>query len=126
MQYFNTRLRFERFWVRAQEATTLERRDALEVYYVCVVLGFRGLYRNPDISESLIRDYGLPPDVDAWARQTAMSIRLGQRRAAMPKPMGEVRGAPPMRMKAAVLWIWWLVAILAAVNLVVFALFWYR
>jgi type VI secretion system protein ImpK len=124
MEYFKTRSRFEKFWVRAQEATTLERRDALEVYYICVVLGFRGLYRDPNMSDSLIRDYGLPPDVDAWARQVTMSIRLGQRRAALPNPRGEISGAPPLRMKTAVLWSWWLAAILAAVSIVV--LFWYR
>ena len=79
MEYFKSRSRFEKFWVRAQEATTLERRDALEVYYICVVLGFRGLYRDPNASDYLLRDYGLPPDVDAWARQATMSIRLDRK-----------------------------------------------
>jgi type VI secretion system protein ImpK len=126
MEYFKSRSRFEKFWVRAQEATTLERRDALEVYYICVVLGFRGLYRDPNASDYLLRDYGLPPDVDSWARQATMSIRLGQRRAALPSPHGEISGAPPLRMKTAMLWSWWLAAMLALVNIVVFALSWNR
>ena len=33
---------------------TLERRDALEVFYICVVLGFRGLYRDTKTSEPLL------------------------------------------------------------------------
>ena len=125
MEYFKSRSRFEKFWVLAREATTLERRDALEVYYVCVVLGFRGLYRDPNMSESLILNYDLPTDVDAWAHQATMSIRLGQRRGALPSPRGEIGGAAPMRMKTAVLWSWWVAAILAAVNVVVLASFWY-
>lgn len=126
MEYFKSRARFEKFWVRAREATTLERRDALEVYYVCVVLGFRGLYRDPSMSDSLILSHDLPPDVDAWARQATMSIRLGQRRGTLPIPRGEIGGAPPSRMKTAVLWSWWLAAVLAAVNVVVLASLWNR
>jgi len=125
MEYFKTRSRFEKFWARAREATTLERRDALEVYYICVVLGFRGLYRDPQMADSLVQNYDLPPDVDAWARQVTMSIRLGQRRGTLPSPRGEISGAPPLRMTTAVLWSWWLTAVLAAVNILVLVL-WYR
>ena len=38
---------YHQFYMRAKDATSLPRRDALEVFYVCVVLGFRGLYRDP-------------------------------------------------------------------------------
>lgn len=121
MEYFKSRSRFEKFWVRAREATTLERRDALEVYYICVVLGFRGLYRDPDMAGSLIHNHDLPHDVDTWARQATMSIRLGQRRSALPSPHGEICGAPPLRMKTAAIWTWWLALILATASAVGFA-----
>ena len=126
MEYFKTRSCFEQFYLRAQEATTLTRRDALEVYYVCVVLGFRGLYRDPAMAEHLIRSYGLPADIDSWARQATMSIRLGQRRPDLGSSRQEVDGAPPLRMKSLVLWSWWLALALAAANVVVFVLTWYR
>lgn len=124
MDYFKTRSCFEQFFVRAQEATTLARRDALEVYYVCVVLGFRGLYRDPAMAEYLIQSHGLPPDIDSWARQASMSIRLGQRRPALAAPRGEINGAPPLQMKTLLVWSWWLALTLAACNVVVF--FWFR
>jgi type VI secretion system protein ImpK len=121
MEYFKTRSCFEQFFVRAQEATTLSRRDALEVYYVCVVLGFRGLYRDPTMAEHLIQSYGLSPDIESWARQTTMSIRLGQRRPDYGTSRREVAGAPPLRMKAAALWSWWLAILLAMANVAVLA-----
>lgn len=122
MEYFKTRNCFEQFFVRAQEATTLTRRDALEVYYVCVVLGFRGLYRDPATSDYLIQDFGLPPDIDAWAGQAALSIRLGQQRGSLSGTRHEIAGAPPLRMKSLLLWSWWLVLMLATLNIAVFVL----
>ncbi len=47
VEAFNTRVRATEFFVKANNASNLTRRDALEVFYVCVVLGFRGLYRDP-------------------------------------------------------------------------------
>ena len=83
VELFNTRLCNEQFYVRAQEASTLARRDALEVFYVCVVLGFRGLYRDPNLSMMFSAAHGLPPDLDTWARQASLAIRLGQGRPAL-------------------------------------------
>ena len=124
MEYFSTRNCYEQFFVRAQEATTLARRDALEVYYVCVVLGFRGLYRDPLHAEAQLQSYGLPTDIDTWAKQAAMSIRLGQKRPALSGPRHELRGAPPLRARTVLVWAWWAAVMLAAGNLLVFVLFW--
>ncbi|MCY2996120.1 MAG: DotU family type IV/VI secretion system protein [Planctomycetota bacterium] len=126
MEYYSTRTCFEQFYMRAQEATTLARRDALEVYYVCAVLGFRGLYRDPATAESFLQAYGLPPDIEAWAKQAAMSIRLGQKRPALSGPRHELSGAPPLRARSLLVWCWWSAFMLGACNLLVLVLFWFR
>jgi type VI secretion system protein ImpK len=119
VELFNTRLCFERFYVWAQEASTLPQRDALEVFYVCVVLGFRGLYRNADAAAQFAPAHGLPPDLDGWARQASLAIRLGQGRPELPEPQREITGAPPMRGKLLVLWSWLAAAMLAVCTIAV-------
>ncbi len=42
------------------------------------MLGFRGLYRDPEESAYEAEALGLPPDLETWARQTSKAIRLGQ------------------------------------------------
>ncbi|MGC3967854.1 MAG: DotU family type IV/VI secretion system protein [Pirellulales bacterium] len=102
------------------------RRDALEVYYVCVVLGFRGLYRDPALAAMLTQRHGIPADLGGWAKQVSMAIRLGQGRPALAEAEREVQGAPPLRPKAAVVWTWLLSGMLAAWNVIYFALFFSR
>jgi type VI secretion system protein ImpK len=102
-ELFGHRLAMEMFYEKAKlAAVTRRNRDALEVFYVAAVLGFRGLYRDPtDINSARsIQALGLPPDIESWAGQTAASIRLEVGRP----PLGGVRrahqGAPPLESKA--------------------------
>lgn len=104
MELFSTRECYDRFYVLAKEASTLPTRDALEVFYICVVLGFRGLYRDPEFSTSTIQSLGLPPNVEAWARQAGMAIRLGQGRPNITGKKRELSGAPPLRGRHIALW----------------------
>lgn len=104
MELFNTRQCYDQFYVRAKEASTLPQRDALEVFYVCVVLGFRGLYRDPDFSQQTIQALALPADVEAWSKQTAMAVRLGQGRPALTGKQRDITGAPPLRARYYALW----------------------
>lgn len=93
--FFKTRDRATEFFKRAKQAGQLTRRDALEVCYVCVILGFRGLFALPE-STFLADQLDLPPDVESWARRVAKSIELGQGRPLIqtaPQPGG---GAPPL------------------------------
>ncbi len=122
VELFNTRLCNEQFYVRAKEASTLAGRDALEVFYVCVVLGFRGLYRDPNLAYHLTQSHDLPDDLDTWARQTSLSIRLGQGRPALPPPKREIRGAPPLKTRPMVVWSWLTTALLAAGAVVLYAM----
>lgn len=98
VELFQTRLCNEQFYLRAQQASTLPSRDALEVFYVCVVLGFRGLYRDPAMAAMFTAAHNLPVDLETWARQTALAIRLGQGRPALATVRRELAGAPPLGM----------------------------
>ncbi|MEK6235631.1 MAG: DotU family type IV/VI secretion system protein, partial [Planctomycetales bacterium] len=62
---------------RAKDAGEQKARDALEVYYVCVVLGFLGLYRDSDSASQIAESYDLPRDLRTWLSQTATRIHLG-------------------------------------------------
>jgi type VI secretion system protein ImpK len=104
VEIFNTRLANEQFYIRAKDASALPRRDALEVFYVCVVLGFRGLYRAPHIAAALAEPRGLPPDLETWARQTALSIRLGQNRPPIAEGYVVGAGAPRLTGQAMLVW----------------------
>lgn len=120
VELFNSRLCNEQFYLRAQQASGLPRRDALEVFYDCVVLGFRGLYRDPELAAVLTRAHGLPADLEAWARQTALGIHLGQGRPPLARPTREIAGAPPLRSKARVVWTWLAVVILATSTVIAY------
>ena len=104
VQHFNTRLCNERFYTKAQEASAQPRRDALEVFYNCVILGFRGLYRDANLAEELTSNNGLPPDLSSWTKQTALAIRLGEGRAPLPRPRRDIQGVPPLGNPSMVAW----------------------
>ena len=120
MQYFNSRKAFEEFFIHAQDASALTSKDALEVYYVCVILGFRGLYRDPDSGPALAMSLNFPANLDEWCRKTALSIRLGQGREPPGAPGPEKIGAPPLRAASSVVWPW-LVAVALTITGVLYA-----
>ena len=95
VETFRTRDRATQFFANAKEASTLTRRDALEVYYVCVMLGFRGLYRGDDAA-FLADQLELPPALGAWVQQVARSIELGHSRPAINYAPQPGSGAPPL------------------------------
>jgi type VI secretion system protein ImpK len=84
------------FFQRAHEAAKLPNKDALEVYYVCVALGFRGAYRNPNQYARDIEEAGLPADVETWARRVAQALHLRQGRPVIVEAPREGDGAPPL------------------------------
>jgi len=124
VEIFNTRLCFEQFFVNAQRAAGLPNRDALEVYYICGILGFRGLYANPQTAAMLSQKHGLPPDFPTWARQASMSIRSGQGRPVLASAGRELYGAPPLKKQSRVVWPWLAASMLAVCNVIV--LLWSR
>lgn len=121
-ELFNTRECAEKFFVYAKEASTLPQRDALEVFYVCVILGFRGIYSEPSIAAMLCESLGLPSSINDWSRQVAMSIRLGQGRPTLQGSQREIVGAPPLPAKNRVVWPWIFVAMIGAWNAIYYFL----
>lgn len=93
--YFFDRNAYTQFYTKAREAAALPNKDALEVYYICVVMGFRGLYGDAQ-GTMLAEQMGLPPRLDDWARQTAASIQLGQGRPPIHERPKLGDGAPPL------------------------------
>ena len=114
VEIFNTRLRNEQFYVKARDASSLAQKDSLEVFYVCAVLGFRGLYRDPAAAAALAEPRQLPPDLETWAKQTSMAIQLGQGRPAITDASRPIEGAPPLDGPQMAVWSAFLGVILAA------------
>jgi type VI secretion system protein ImpK len=120
---FNTRLRQNQFYMKAREAASLAKKDALEVFYLCVVLGFRGLYRDPAAAEALAEPLQLPVNLDTWAKQTAMAIQLGQGRPPISIANEPIQGAPPLEGPSMLIWAAFSGVILAALIAIFIYLF---
>lgn len=116
IEHYNSKLYHEQFFVKAREAQRLDDRDALEVYYICVVLGFKGLYRDPVYAASLAAGHGLPPDLDTWMQNTVSAIRLGQGRRRLTAATTHGQGAPPLASQSRVMGSLLGAAILLALN----------
>jgi type VI secretion system protein ImpK len=67
------------FFVRAAESSRLPSKDALEVYYLAVVLGFRGFYDDANAA-ARAASLGLPPTLEEWCRKVSLSLQLRQDR----------------------------------------------
>jgi type VI secretion system protein ImpK len=113
---YGTREAFEKFFIQAREASGLPKRDALEVFYVCVVLGFRGLYRE---EHSYPERWQLPADLESWARQTSMAIQLGRGRRKLPEGGQPGSGAAPLGGPGALMWSTLIGVMLSALLLMV-------
>lgn len=114
---------YHQFYVRAKDATALPRRDALEVFYVCVVLGFRGLYRDPVEAIAEAEAMGMPADLETWARQTSTAIKLGQGLPRIEEKGLLPNGAPALESKAFFVSYLLIGVILFGVNLLVYLAF---
>jgi type VI secretion system protein ImpK len=122
VEAFRTRLRNEQFYTKAREAASLPQKDALEVFYLCVVLGFRGLYRDPAAAAALAEPRQLPPDLETWAKQTAMAIQLRQGRPSISDASEPIVGAPPLEGSAMLVWSMFVAFILVVFSAI--ALLW--
>jgi type VI secretion system protein ImpK len=119
---YQTRDCHERFYVLAGQSAETPRRNALQVYHDCVVLGFRGLYRQSALTVELTRRQGLPPTVAEWLRRTQLSIRVGDDRQPLAGAVRTVDGARPLTASVQAVWAWTAAALLLAVNLVCYHL----
>jgi type VI secretion system protein ImpK len=95
---FKTRDRATKFFINGKEAAELPRRDALEVYYLCVILGFRGLYKLRE-AELIAAQLNLPMTISAWIKNTAAAIQLRQGRPPIRETPQPSSGAPPLESR---------------------------
>ena len=122
--YFKTGDAGIQFFVRAREAQECTNKDALEVFYVCVMLGFRGVYGGKDGSE-YAEQYNLDPSLDAWIERTAIAIRLRQGRPPISGIPHVGAGAPPLEARFQFLGMSLLTLILVAAAVLLAVWFWW-
>jgi type VI secretion system protein ImpK len=67
-EMYRTRLRADQFWEQARRAETRPNPDALEAYFLCAVLGFRGKHA------------GAPEQLQAWCDSVEPRISAGSER----------------------------------------------
>ena len=103
-EIFQTNSRYDLFYKKAKEAFALPQKDALETFYVCVVLGFRGLYRDPAAAAMAAEAFQLPRDLQSWTQETAMAIRLGVGRPAITESNKPLEGALPLHGPQMFVW----------------------
>jgi len=120
VELFGTRLCYNQFYIQAQEASKSPQRDALEVFYNCVVLGFRGIYGDPEMAAVWAPQHNLPQDLETWASRVVLAIRLGQGRPKLSEHREDIAGAPPLRTRIVLMWSWVLALILFMCNVVAF------
>lgn len=105
VSYFGTKNAHDVFYEKAEQA--LQNRNAIEVYFLCVILGFRGIYmdlrhKNPNYVEratEFVSRRGLPNDLRAWLKRAADMIPLGQSSGRLDVVDREGYGALPLTGK---------------------------
>jgi type IV/VI secretion system ImpK/VasF family protein len=85
LHYFKTQAAKEQFFVKASIADNLAERDALEVFYLAVVLGFRGFYDEPSVAvREKARELDVPESLERWFQKFTKSLDLRQGRPEIP------------------------------------------
>ncbi len=115
-EIFRSAVAFSGFYEKAEQASQLTRKDALEVFYICVVLGFRGMYKDPTTAEGAIRsmDYDLPATMEGWAKRYGVSIQVAQDVPLIDERVYPGEGAPWRDGKFLSVGSWSIAAMLAA------------
>ena len=101
-RFFGTRDAHEDFFKKAIEAGSLPNKNALEVFYLAVVLGFRGFYANSDASYSrqMSQKLRIPDTIEAWCREVFKTLHLRQGRPEIPGIVQTGDSAKPLNGKS--------------------------
>jgi type VI secretion system protein ImpK len=95
---FKSRDRATKFFMRAKEAAELTRRDALETFYLCVILGFRGFYKLPE-AQIIAGQLNLPMTIAGWTKNTAAAVQVRQGRPPIRETPQAPSGAAPLESR---------------------------
>lgn len=114
-EYYTERLRNHKFYLKARDAMQMAKRDALEVYYIAVILGFRGFYSDQEeLRQRIAAQLELPPELALWLKRVAEAIKQSGRPPI--KTTGKVGpGAPPLKGRSRLVASVLTTAVLAAV-----------
>jgi type VI secretion system protein ImpK len=99
-EFFHKRERSKDYYLHANEAHQQSARNALEVFYLGVVLGFVGFYaRKPEDVRAIAAENEFPDSIQKWAERTSAAIRKSPRPTLTAgAPLGP--GAPPLSGQA--------------------------
>lgn len=78
-ELLGTNIGGEQYFKKAEEARRATSFDALEVFYLGVILGFKGFYATPN-SRSQAESKGFPPTLTDWTSEIGRVITAGQLR----------------------------------------------
>ncbi len=105
--YFQTKNSHNDFYIQAEEAIRHNDRNAIEAFFLCVALGFRGMYidlrsKNPEYAQrakEFVNRYHLKTDLRDWLKRTAEYLPIGEGSTNLKIKTTEGLGAPPMSGK---------------------------
>ncbi len=127
-ELFKTLDSYQMFFVQAKEAASMTGGDdALETFYICGMLGFRGFYGvggnfDSERVETTARQFDLPLTFADWVRETGNIVRERRRVAATAPesqvPERQIITARPFWSRGKLLWPWLIAAFLLAANVV--------
>ena len=121
---FNSRRCNDLYYVNANKALNSGSDDALQLIYVCVMLGFRGLYRDPRLNRMLIDKHGLPTDLPAWAAEYGNAVGQARQRwndaTAGQECERTLITAAPLWSRAGIVWPWLLATILTGLLILIY------
>jgi len=73
---FRTRQCNDQYFVSSNRSRSENLDNPVQLSFLGVVLGFRGLYRDARLSRPLIEKYQLPDNLDDWAKQFGTAAQL--------------------------------------------------
>jgi len=121
-QFWRHGIAHHEFFVRGAQAARLIQKDALEVYYLAVVLGFRGFYNDNDAVQRAAM-LNLPPSVEEWCGGVALSLQLCQDRPPLDDSSRVPGSARPLSGRAALINMSMVAVFLVALAIGFFLLF---
>lgn len=126
MKFFQSRICNVRFFELAKQAAALRDRQALDVFYCCVVLGFRGMYANPEEPPKNTSEEDFPSTLQKWLEWASQLLNATASPAYQAATNRIISGAPPLPgRKQQVVWTA-TAAMLVALNVVLAFLVWSR
>ncbi|EMI24380.1 MULTISPECIES: DotU family type IV/VI secretion system protein [Rhodopirellula] len=106
---FGSRDCSERFYQMAAVASRESSNGVLRVFHDCVLLGFRGVYSIPGLSEATTKELGIPATLELWLEKTQHQLSSDAAEVDPPARLHRsLSGAAPNTTRRSI--VWWTVA----------------